>query len=241
MLPYLFVVCIFFAAGFTQGVTGFGSALVAMPLLLLFLGAKTAVPLCVLNGLIITGFLSIQLKIHLEWRKILPLVLGCLPGIVVGIVVLKNANDDLIRLLLGVMLLGYVSYSFWVKPKERNLHLVWAYMAGFATGCIGSAFSAGGPPTIIYTTLTGWNKDAIKATLSGFFFVTAICIATAHALSGFTSVAVLQYFCASGLSVLLGVWAGSKLYARFSRETYLRAVWLLLTIMSFMLIGQALV
>ncbi len=240
MLPYLFVACIFLAAGFTQGVTGFGSALVAMPMLLLFLGAKTAVPLCMLNGLIITGFLTFKLKNHLEWRKILPLIIGCLPGIVAGVFFLKNADDDLVRIILGVMILGYVGYSLWGKPRVRKLPSFWAYIAGFGTGCIGTAFSAGGPPTIIYTTLTGWNKDTVKATLSGFFFTTGLFIAVAHALSGLTTIAVLQYFGASWLSVLLGVWAGSRLYDRFSQETYLRAVWILLTTMSFLMILQAL-
>ena len=70
MLVYFLIALIFLAAGFVQGISGFGSALVAMPLLALVVDVKTAVPLCVLNGLLITLFLTLRLKAHINWRKI---------------------------------------------------------------------------------------------------------------------------------------------------------------------------
>jgi uncharacterized membrane protein YfcA len=48
---YSAIAAISFLAGLVQGLTGFGSALLAMPLFLLFLDARTAVPLSILNGL----------------------------------------------------------------------------------------------------------------------------------------------------------------------------------------------
>ncbi|WP_456384925.1 TSUP family transporter, partial [Desulfolithobacter sp.] len=58
---------VFLAAGFVQGLTGFGSALVAIPLLSLLMDVKTAVPLCTLNGMIITMYLGWRLRNHLHW------------------------------------------------------------------------------------------------------------------------------------------------------------------------------
>jgi hypothetical protein len=231
---------IFLAAGFTQGVSGFGSALVAMPLLLLFLDARTAVPLCVLNGLVITFFLSLQLRRHIDWRKIVPPLIGCLPGIYAGALFLRDADSDLIKLLLGLVLVGYALYCLFCRPRPRRLHSFWPYAAGFFTGVIGSAFSAGGPPTIIYTTLTGWDKDDIKATLSVFFFTNGIIVAAAHAVSGLTTTAVLHYFAGSVLFVLAGVAAGAFCYGRVKSESYLRIILGLLVVMGAMMIFSAL-
>ncbi|MFH1216750.1 MAG: sulfite exporter TauE/SafE family protein [Pseudomonadota bacterium] len=230
---------IFLAAGFTQGVSGFGSGLVAMPLLTLFLDVKIAVPLCMLNGLIITAYLSLQLRRHTDWKKIGPLLIGCMPGIYVGARFLKEADSGLIKLLLGVMIISYAFYNLLLKPKPRKIQSFWPYVAGFFTGVIGSAFSAGGPPTIIYTTLTGWNKDDIKATLSVFFFTTGIFMAAAHAVSGLTTVTVLRYYAVSALFVLLGVWAGSYCYGKIRRETYLKVILYLLVVMGGMMIFSA--
>ena len=107
----LFIALIFLGAGFTQGLSGFGSALLAMPLLTIFIKVKTAVPLCMLNGLIITLFLSLQLKRHMDWEKIGPLSTGCLPGIWVGVFFLRHTHDDIMKLLLGVMLITLMMIS----------------------------------------------------------------------------------------------------------------------------------
>ena len=236
MLEYLSVACIFMVAGFAQGVTGFGSALVAMPLLLLFLDAKVAVPLCILNGLLITAYLSWQLRRHMDWRKILPLGLGCLPGIYVGVSFLRAADSDLIKLALGGLLTAYGLHGLLFRPVKRRVHPAWGYVAGFGTGAIGAAFSAGGPPAIIYTTMSGWSKDSIKATLSGFFLANGICIALAHAVNGLTTMVVFHYFAAAALAVLAGVWAGSRFYGRISTEAYIRVILFLLVCMGGMMI-----
>lgn len=240
MISSILIALIFLAAGFTQGVSGFGSALVAMPLLLLFLDARTATPLCVLNGLVITGYLSMRLKTHMDWRKILPLCLGCLPGIYVGVVFLKRADDHLFRVLLGVMLVSYAAYTLLARPRPRPIHPAWAYVAGFGTGAIGAAFSAGGPPTIVYASLTGWSKEAIKATFSAFFFATGLCIATAHAVNGLTTPVVLHHLAVSFCFVLAGVWLGERCSAKISRDVYLRMVLVLLVAMGLLMLVSSL-
>jgi uncharacterized membrane protein YfcA len=233
------IALIFLAAGFTQGVSGFGSALVAMPFLLLVIDIKIAVPLCMLNGLVITFYLSIQLRRYVEWRKILPLFIGCVPGIFAGAWFLKETASNQIQVLLGIMIAGYALYNLILRPAPRKIKEGWAYVAGFLTGVIGSAFSAGGPPAIIYTTLTGWNKDDIKATLSSFFFVSGLFIAAAHFATGLTTTIVLKYFGQSVLAVLAGVWAGSLCYDKIRQETYMKIILTLLLAMGVMIIFRS--
>jgi uncharacterized membrane protein YfcA len=62
MTTFLFISLIFFIAGFIQGLSGFDSALFAMTLHTFLIDVKTAVPLCILNSILITLFLSLQLK-----------------------------------------------------------------------------------------------------------------------------------------------------------------------------------
>jgi len=233
-MPYTSL--IFLLAGFTQGVSGFGAGLVAMPLLTLLLGIKAAVPLSMLNGLIITGFLSLQLKRHIDWKKIMPLLLGCLPGIVVGAVLLKRLNADLLQLSLGIFIAIYAIYSLQVRPNPQRISSRWGYAAGFLTGTISSLFSAGGPPAIIYVSLTAWAKDEIKATLSVFFFVSGIVTAIGHAVSGLTTNATLQQLVGTGPMTLAGVIVGSLLYRRIRRQTYTTIMLWLLILMGLMMI-----
>ena len=239
MEQYLFTILIFLLGSFTQVLTGFGFALVSIPLLVMFMDIRTAVPLCMLSGLVITAFLSLQLKDHLDWKKILPLLCGCLPGIVAGTLFLKKINEPLFKILLGTMLIAYALYRLFLIPKPRTINKAWGWAAGFATGAISAAFSAGGPPTIIYTTLTGWNKNEIKSTLSSFFFLGGVATAAAHAMSGLTTVEVLQRSAGSLPAVLLGVWSGSLLYRRFKTEGYIKLVLIGLILMGLMMLHSA--
>ena len=238
MTIYFFLFLIFLVAGFTQGVTGFGFGLLAIPLLSLFIDIKTGVPLCSLLGIVVTAFLSLRLRKHIDRRKILPLLFGCIPGVAVGTLVLKKAPTELLSVLMGVMLIAYTLYRMTGKQQPRSIHPRWAYAAGFFTGAISSAFSAGGPPTIIYATLRGWNKDEIKATLSGFFLTGGLAVITAHALTGLTTGLVLHYFLLSAPVVIGGVFIGSLLYDRIDTDAYLKLLHYLLLAMGILMIWK---
>ena len=236
-MTYISLFCIFLAAGFTQGVTGFGFGLLALPLLTFIIHIKTAIPLCSLHGLLITGYLTFRLRGHIDRNKIGPLLIGCLPGIVAGVIFLKKAPADLLAALLGIMLILYSGYRLFAKPAARRvINPAWAYVAGFFTGAIGAAFSAGGPPTIIYTTLTGWDKDDIKATLSGFFLAGGVFISLAHAINGLTTLLVLRSFAMTAPAVIIGVVAGSYLYEKIDAQQYIRLLLYLLLIMGFFML-----
>ncbi|UCH81591.1 MAG: sulfite exporter TauE/SafE family protein [Nitrospiraceae bacterium] len=235
MITLILISFIFLVSGIIQGISGFGSALIAMPLLTLFIDVKTAVPLCILHSVLMTSYISFTLKDHMEKKKILPLLLGSLPGIYFGVTFLKHVESDLIKLLLGILIIVYSVYSLSFNPQPKRLHNIWAYIAGFGTGFIGSAFSAGGPPAIIYTSLTGWSKDHIKATLTGFFLTSAVITAVVHAATGLTTALVGKYFLVSSLFVLIGVTTGIKLYRRISRDRYLRVIHMLLILLGGMM------
>ncbi|HHD57509.1 MAG TPA: sulfite exporter TauE/SafE family protein [Desulfobulbaceae bacterium] len=238
MMISLLAGCIFFVAGFVQGLTGFGSALVAIPLLSLILDIKAAVPLCILNGLIITMYLALHLRQHLDRTKILPLVVGSIPGVVVGATLLQRVDSGIIRFCIGVLLISYSLYNLFVRPRSPGLSRAWGYAAGFLTGAIGAAFSAGGPPAIIYTTLAGWKKEEIRATLSGFFVANGIVTAVVHVVTGVSTVATVQIFLVTAPFVLLGTVAGSHVTGKINQQTYLRIIYTFLILMGIMMILQ---
>jgi uncharacterized membrane protein YfcA len=236
MTVFIIAGVIFLLAGFVQGLTGFGSALVAIPLLSLIVDIKTAVPLCTLNGLIITTYLAWKLRRHLAWDKIYPLFLGSIPGVLVGVTLLKEVDSTYIRLGIGVLLISYSLYNLLVSPCPLNPGRGWGYLAGFLTGTISAAFSAGGPPSIIYTAMTSWKKEEIKATLSGFFISSGLFTATAHAVSGLTTLTILKIVAVTAPAVLAGTTLGSQVSGRINRKTYLQLIYGFLIVMGIMMI-----
>lgn len=175
MQTYLWICLILFLAGFVQGLSGFGAVLFSLPLLSIFLDIKTVIPLVALAALMMTLIVLIQLWRHLEWKKVYPLIIGALPGVFVGVYFLKKFDKGVIHWILGATLIVYALYSLFIQKSVKGIRERWAFLFGFLGGCLGGAFSAGGPPAIVYTSLSSWNKDQIKVTLQLFCIIRFIC------------------------------------------------------------------
>lgn len=240
---FLLLYClIFFLAAFTQGVTGFGSALVVVPLLSLFMNIRTVVPLSILQGLVVTLFLTYRMRRHLDGKRLLPLVIGCLPGVATGCLLLKWMPELFLKVLLGIILLLYGGFNFSRKEvRTCRLSNRWGYLAGYGTGLLGAALSTGGPPAVIYTALSGWSKDEIKATLSIFFLFTGTTVALAQFAGNLMPQETGYLFLVGLPAVVAGVLSGAKCYDFLPHRLYLRAVHLLLVAMGVLLLGSSVV
>jgi len=165
---YLWVCLITFLAGLTQGLSGFGSVLLSIPLLAIFLDIKIVIPLTALVGLSMSLVLLFHLRPYLDWKKIYPLLIAAIPGIPVGVLFLIRLDRTVILSVLGVILVAYSLYSLLWRSTGKRIRGYWAYPLGFLAGCLGGAFGATGPAVIVYTSLQTWSKDQIKVTLRGF-------------------------------------------------------------------------
>lgn len=228
MILLLLSGAIFFLAGLIQGLTGFGGGLTAIPLLCLIIDIRQAVPLSILSGLVITTVMTWDLRHFLDRRKILPMLIGSAPGVLVGTMLLKQADPRMINHLLGFLLIGISALQLTFKPKPIKPSVAWAYLAGFVSGGITASVGAGGPPVIIYTTLTDWKKDEIKAALTGFFVLNGYMTVVVHAVGGLLTLATIIQFAVTVPFVLLGTFAGSRISDRINRRTYLKIVYVLL-------------
>ncbi|WP_320170905.1 sulfite exporter TauE/SafE family protein [Maridesulfovibrio sp.] len=238
MSPFAAVPVIFFAAGFLQGITGFGAALIAMPLLAYVVDIKVAVPACTMCGVFINMNMAYKLRDSLEFRRIMPLVAGCVPGVIFGTLILKEVDGYTLRLMLGLLVTGFALYSLRGKSARLRLGDRWGYPAGFLTGAINSAISAGGPPTIIFLTMRGYDRDTFRATLVGFFLFAGAMAAFGHLVSGMTTMYVFKLFLVSALPIVAGTYLGNRISGRIPEDFYKRMVMTLLVFMGLMLIFQ---
>jgi len=228
MKIYSLICVIAFLAGFTQGLSGFGSVLLSLPLLALFVDIKDVIPLVALFAIVLTTILLVHMWKHVEWKKVYPLLIGSIFGIPVGVFFLKKMDKSILQLIIGVILVFFSSYSIFFKSPNRFISEKWGPLFGFLSGCLGGAITASGPPVIVYTSLQAWSKDTIKATLQGFFFFTGLTVVLAHAVGGITTSLVIHYFVISLPFLVLGTYTGSFFYGMIAEESYKRILLILL-------------
>lgn len=236
MIEYILTAAIFTFSGLLQGVSGFGCLLVAMPLLSLYLPPQISVPLATICGTVINMGVGASLFRSLDKRKILPMLLGSLPGMAAGTMFLTGVNPERFRLLLGILVVSYSLFTLLVRPRPRRLHWSVGGLSGMLSGAIAAAFSAGGPPVIVYTAIQDWTPDQKRATLAGFFSSAWLLVAVTHAATGLTTGRVLALSAASAPCIFLGIRMGLSISRRLPPSAYGKFVQLLLLAMGLMLI-----
>ena len=225
-------------AGFIQGLTGFGSILLSLPLIALFLDFKIAVPLMNILGIVLSLVLIVQLRSAWEWGKIYPLLIGTVPGIPIGTYLLKNLEASPMYIFLGFVLVAYSLFGILFRGVVKELKKGWPYFFGFLAGCLGGAVSASGPPVIIYTFLQPWDKDKIKVTLQGFFVVSGLFILAYFYWHGLIVPQVVRLSIIALPFIIGGTLAGSFFYGRLAESSYRKLMYYTLGLLGMIMLAQ---
>ncbi len=240
MTIYMWISLIVFVSAFVGGLSGFGVVLLSIPLLALLFDIKIVIPLVMLIGTSVNIILLIQLHTHLELKKVYPLLLGTIPGILVGVYFLKRVDQELIHWLLGLLLIGYAAYNLIsLRSFEKGISEEWAYLFGFFAGCLGGALGAMGPPIIVYMSLTDWDKDKIKATLQAYFGLSGSIVVFIHALNGLITSSVIRFYAVSIPMLILGTFTGSFFYNSIRETSYRIIILVFLAILGALMIYRA--
>lgn len=226
--------------GFTQGLTGVGVIMVALPLMALLVNMKTVIPMVGLLAVSINIVLGWQLRKAMRWRLCLPLLVGAVPGIPIGVYVLKTVPSALLQTGLGAVLVAYGLYAVTQHQVHKDLSSMWAWLAGFLAGGLGGSIGASGPPIIVYTSLQPWSKDTIKATMIAFFLGTTLGISTMHAAAGLITSKVLSLYAVSLPGLALGCLLGVVCYRHVPTQTYKRLMMWLILVLGCLLVWKGL-
>jgi uncharacterized membrane protein YfcA len=175
---------IIFSASFVQAVTGFGFALLAVPLLSIFFPLKGVVPLVVLFSLATNLMILKETSKYIRLKEIGLIIIFSIIGIPVGVSFLKLGNVDILKLLIGAIILitGMVMMT-GSKLKIGN-EAFSSGIIGFLSGFLNGSISIGGPPLVMYLTNKGDAKDTFRANLTACAIITNLVTISCFLISG---------------------------------------------------------
>jgi hypothetical protein len=225
ILPYLLPFGILFISTFTRSALGFGDALIAMPLLAMAVGIRTAAPLVALIATTIALIILWRnwrvVDLQATWR----IILASFLGIPLGLLLLKGISEQLMQAFLGVLIVVFSLYNY-VKPRLeiRQEHMGLAYMFGFLAGVLGGAYNTVGPPIVVYGHLRRWPPERFRVTLQSCFLPACVLIVIGHGIAGLLTLRVLALYGISLPLVLIAIFLGAKLNASLTPEHFTRYV-----------------
>jgi hypothetical protein len=218
------------AAYIVFGIAGFGTALVAGPILINFMSLSRIIPLLVLLDFIAAvGNLLPSRKslVKAELFRLLPcMAVGC----TLGVVFLLNLKSDILLLLMGLFITAYALYSLLVKVRPTQLAAGWAIPMGVVGGLFGALFGSGGFLYAIYLNSRLSVKEHVRATQAALISCSTIVRLSLFLLAGvYAQLSLLLLAVCLLPAMALGSWIGRSLTMKLSREAFVRLVtWLVL-------------
>ncbi len=206
------LIVITLAAAVVNGALGYGFSTITVPLALLFLTNRVLNPALVLVEVVLNAYVLWvnRAALPLIHRRMLPVVIGLVPGIVAGTFIVARVEADWVKLgtfsaLLPLILLQAAGFRRPIR-SERSL----AVPFGAGVGVLYSVTTVSGPPLAVMLNNQGLAREEFRASLAFVRLAESAFTATAYAYAGLytaANFALLPYIVPSlVVGVPLGAW-----------------------------------
>jgi uncharacterized protein len=207
-------------AGLVRGFSGFGSALVYVPLMSALYGPRIAAPsMAVIDVLAAVTFVSTVWR-QAAWREVLPLAVSALVAAQFGSLILKYADPILLRWLITILVLAVVAVlaSGW-RYQGRPI-LVVTLAVGALSGLLGSAVQMAGPPVIVYWLGSAGEAAIVRANFVTYFAALAAGLGITYSIKGLLTSEATALALLIGPLQIAAQHVGARLFPLASDRTY---------------------
>ncbi|HMJ86634.1 MAG TPA: sulfite exporter TauE/SafE family protein [Vicinamibacterales bacterium] len=221
---HLALAVITFVAALVNGALGYGFSSITVPLALLLLPNRTLNPALVLLEIPLNASVlwANRAAIPQVWRRVLPILIGLLPGILAGTFVVLRVSPPWLKLgtlaaLLPLTLLQAGGVRRPIRSERRA-----GFLFGGGLGTLYAVTTISGPPLALALNNQGVSKDAFRAALGLVRLVASLLTASAYLFAGLfvrDSVALIPWMLPS---VAIGVPVGAIVIRQLQPETFRR-------------------
>lgn len=217
-LVVAFAVIILAAA--VSGLIGFGLAVVAVPLLLIFFDPVEVVVLIALISLFTNAVIVQDSWREVKTRSVLALMPWAIVGLVLGTEILRRANPDYLRLGVGVIVVLsaiLLLRDVTLKSIEGRIGTV---LAGASSGALATSTGIAGPPIVLLFAARGLPKDSFRASNAAYFLVLSVAIIVTLFVRDIVETPELWTAAALVPAAFIGKTLGTALVKRLSDEAF---------------------
>ena len=218
----LFGVALF--AAVVNGALGYGFSSLTVPIALLFVPQRILSPALVLVELAINTWVVLLNRGSLRAvrRRVFPIVIGLVPGILVGSYLLHSANPGLLKFWTYVVLLPLILLQAAGFRRPIHSERAAGVPLGAGVGLLYSTTTISGPPLALMFNNQGLQKEEFRAALGTVRVVETTLTAVAYGFLGLFSSKSIHVAMPVAPAVLIGLPLGSYLIRYLHSETFRR-------------------
>jgi uncharacterized protein len=218
----LFLIASALTAGLARGFSGFGGALIFVPLASAAVGPKLAAPLLLVVDAVAAAGLVPGAWRRAAKREVGTMAVGAALAVPLGVWLLTRTDPLAMRWALAVMVAGLLALliSGW-RYEGRRTTSVTVGVGGLA-GLLSGSAQIGGPPVVAFWLSSTVRVDVVRANIVLYFAISSVFSGVAYLAGGLITNAVLMLALLAGPAYGLGIYVGSRLFGLASETTFRR-------------------
>lgn len=229
-MDYFWIILIIVVASLVKGITGFGFAMVSLPLLLFWYSPKVVIPVLILCNFFASLMIVLQKKEYkLINRHFKSLIIygGCTT--ILGVLTLRFMSSNILILSISIFfIIVSILYLFNIKYSRRVRKYTYK-IAGAVCGFLTGSISVGGPPLALFLNLRQANNRQFREIFAWFNIITAAIAIFGYALLGLLTMETIKLSLLFIPILLLGTFFGKKINTiipakRFRRITVIMSL-----------------
>jgi len=221
-------------------ITGFGSTLIAVPLLAHLFPLKFAIPVVLLLDGVACLRQGSRLRGDVYKAELLPLLPFLLAGMIAGALLLIRISGEVLLPMLGAFVTAFGAYYLMHHDSAFSLRRAWAAPVGLFGGTISALFGISGPVYVMYLVGRGATPGQIRATMPVLFIFTVATRVVLFGIGGLLTREVLITAAMLAPVMFAGLYLGNRLHLALAREKTARLIGALLLINGVALIVRSL-
>lgn len=215
-------VAIVFAAATLRGLTGFGFALAAVPMLGLLMPPAQAVPVSMCIVAIGGAFGARKAMTACHWLSIRRIAVAAVLGTPAGVYLLKHIPAEAARIAIALFTLAAVFGVARAGEDGKPFSALRAILYGAVAGLFNGLAAMPGPPVVAYFMSSALSREAIRASMLVVFQITVYTGLASAAALGLVKRETIVLAALSLPGFWLGNWVGARMFAAGSDQGYRR-------------------
>src|SRR5690625_550455 len=225
----ILTVVVVFAAAFvaiiSQLLTGFGFALVLIPLLMLVIEPTQAVTVSIILGLVLNSTVAYRECEHIRRAQAGQLIASSVFGLPLGLGVLYLVSAPALRIIIAVVALALIIVALKVAIRATRFTTL---ACGLLSGTLLPSTGVSGPPLVVLMRAQNYTVRQYRATLAAVFTVQCLTGLLLLLADGRLQQAVFIYAGMGALMLPLGYFVGERLFRYIDAARLTRGIILML-------------
>ncbi|MBI3197140.1 MAG: sulfite exporter TauE/SafE family protein [Rhodospirillales bacterium] len=230
------------AAGFVNGLSGTGYALVALGFWLQAMSPLTAAPLTALCG--VAGHIQSLPTIWkgVRWPRLWPMLVAGIAGVPIGTLLLEHVKPNPLKIGVGILLILYSGWMAFVRrpPIVTSGGRAADAVVGFTGGVMGGMASLSGPAPAIWAQLRGFGKNEQRGVNQPYNMSILLLALVSAGVAGFLDRTFFTWAAIALPTTLIGARIGLALYGRVNDVQFRRIILSLLGLSGVTLVASSL-